>query len=149
MTWDAAVKAIKKSSEQSRIFIGCDSVRYKVGPNKWEARFDTVVIIHHPRDGCSIIPNSVKQPDYGNIKTRMLAEVGFVVEAATAIIDHLGPRSLEIHLDINTNPCYKSSVAVSEAIGWVRAQTGLTPKLKPEAWASTHTADACVRGKIK
>lgn len=149
MTWDRAVHLIKNSSEQARVFVGCDSIRYKIGPKRWEARYDTVIIVHHPRDGCNIVPNSVKQPDYGNIKTRMLTEVGFVVEAATAIIDYIGPRHLEIHLDLNADPRYKSNVAVQEAIGWVRAQTGLTPKIKPDAWASTHVADHVVRGKVK
>jgi len=86
-------------------------------------------------------------PEYGNIKQRMLNEVSHAAEAAAAVIDHLQGRTLEIHLDINTDPVYKSSVAVKEAIGWIQGMTGITPKLKPDAWASTHVSDHIVRGK--
>jgi hypothetical protein len=142
-----AVAAIKKSSIDAQIFVGCDSVRYKKS-KLWEARYDTVIVLHHPRDGCSIFAKSVVQHDFGNIRQRMLNEVGHVVEAATMIIDAIGPRYMEIHLDMNTQPQFKSNVAVSEAIGWVRGATGLNPKLKPDAWAASHVADHVVRGKV-
>jgi len=147
--WTKAIEAIKKSSPESRIYIGCDSVRTRIRKGVWEATYCTVVIVHHPRDGCSIFHENTVMPEYGSIKQRMLNEVSFAASAAAEVIEHIDGRVLEIHLDINTDPLYKSSVAVKEAIGWIQGMTGITPKLKPDAWASTHVSDHIVRGKKK
>jgi predicted RNase H-related nuclease YkuK (DUF458 family) len=84
-------------------------------------------------------------PDYGNIKQRLLTEVQFAVATATEVIDVLGKRHMEIHLDINPNPKHKSSVAVKEALGWVKGSLGIDAKIKPDSFAATHAADHVVR----
>ena len=48
---------------------------------------------------------------------------------------------IEIHLDINTEKEHGSSCAASEAAGYVLGMTGIEPKLKPEAFASSFGAD--------
>lgn len=146
--WTKAIEAIRKSSPDAKVYIGCDSVRTRVKKGVWLATYSTVVVLHHPRDGCNIFHNNTEMPEYGNIKQRMLNEVGFAVAAATEVIDHLQGRTLEIHLDINTDPVYKSSSAVKEAIGWVQGTTGITPKLKPDSWCASHVSDHVVRGKL-
>jgi predicted RNase H-related nuclease YkuK (DUF458 family) len=65
----------------------------------------------------------------------------YAINAATEIIDCIGDRHMEIHLDINTNEKHKSSVAVKEAIGYVRGSLNIEPKLKPYSFAATHAAD--------
>jgi predicted RNase H-related nuclease YkuK (DUF458 family) len=83
--------------------------------------------------------------DYGNLRQRMITEAGFAIEAATEIIEVVGNRKLEIHLDINPDPRHKSSIAIKEALGYVKGTTGLDAKVKPDAFAATHAADHMVR----
>lgn len=143
--FEDAKQAILESSKESSVYIGCDSIRYKKN-KQWHARYSTVIIVHKDsKHGCQIYHNSVDMMDFGNLKQRLLTEVQFAVEAASEIIDVLGDRRLELHLDINPNPKHKSNVAVKEALGWVRGSLGLDAKIKPNSWAATHAADHVVR----
>jgi predicted RNase H-related nuclease YkuK (DUF458 family) len=83
--------------------------------------------------------------DFGNLRQRLITEAGFAIEAATEIVDVIGNRHLEIHLDINPDPKHKSNIAVKEALGYVKGTTGLDAKIKPESFAATHAADHVVR----
>lgn len=142
---EEAKQAIIESSPESSVYIGCDSIRYR--KNKiWHAKYSTVVIVHmDSKHGCRIFHESFDEPDYGNLKQRLLNEVNYAVAAATEIIDVLGDRHMEVHLDINPNPKHKSSVAVKEALGWVKGSLGLDAVVKPHSFAATHAADHVVR----
>jgi uncharacterized protein len=142
---EEAKQAILDSSQESSVYIGCDSIRFR--KNKmWYAKYSTVIIVHmESKKGCRLFHSSVDMPDYGNLKQRLLTEVQYAVSAATDIIDVLGDRHMEIHLDINPNPKHKSSVAVKEALGWVKGSLGIDAKIKPSAFAATHAADHAVR----
>jgi predicted RNase H-related nuclease YkuK (DUF458 family) len=82
--------------------------------------------------------------DYGNLKQRLLNEVMYAVNVATELLDAIGDRHLEIHLDVNPNPKHKSSIAVKEALGYVTG-SGFIGKVKPCSWAATHAADHVAR----
>ena len=142
---EQAKKAILDSSPESSVYIGCDSIRFK--KNKmWYAKYSTVVIVHmDSKRGCKLFHESVDMPDFGNLKQRLLNEVQMAVLAATSIIDVLGDRHMEVHLDINPNPKHKSSIAIKEALGWVKGSLGLDAKVKPASFAATHAADHAVR----
>jgi predicted RNase H-related nuclease YkuK (DUF458 family) len=142
---EEAKQAILDSSPQSSVYIGCDSIRFR--KNKmWYAKYSTVIIVHmDSKHGCKLFHESVDMPDFGNLKQRLLNEVQMAVMAATEIVDVLGERHMEIHLDINPNPKHKSSVAVKEALGWVKGSLGLDAKVKPASFAATHAADHAVR----
>ena len=143
--YDDAKEAILNSSPQSSVYIGCDSIRYKRN-GLWFAKYSTVIILHKDsRHGSQLFHESVDMPDYGNLKQRLLNEVNFAVVAATEIIDVLGDRHMEVHLDINPDPKHKSNVAVKEALGWVRGSLGIEAKIKPHGFAATHAADHVVR----
>ena len=143
--YEDAIKAIVESSLESSVYIGTDSIRYKK-KGKWFAKYSTVVILHKDsKHGCTLFHNSVDLPDYGNIKQRLMAEVGYALEAATEIVEILNGRHMELHIDVNPNPIHKSNVAVKEALGWVKGTLGIEAKIKPEAWAATHAADHVVR----
>lgn len=143
--YDEARKAILESSPDSSIYIGADSIRYKK-KDKWFAKYSTVIILHvDSKRGCRLFHNSVDMPDYGNLKQRLLTEVQHAVAAATEIIDVVGDRHVEIHLDINPNPQHKSNVAVKEALGWVKGSLNMDAKIKPASFAATHAADHAVR----
>ncbi len=143
--FDEAKKAIIESSATSSVYVGADSIRYKKN-KEWWAKYSTVIILHKDsKHGCQLWHHSVDMRDYGNIRQRMITEAGFAIEAASAIIDILDNRHMEIHLDINPDPKHKSSVAVKEALGYVKGSLGLDAKIKPEAFAATHAADHMVR----
>lgn len=150
LTWfkvmiEEAKQAILSSSKESSVYIGCDSIRFR--KNKmWYAKYSTVIIVHmDSKHGCKLFHSSIDMPDYGNLKQRLLTEVQMAVTTATEIIDVLGDRHMEIHLDINPNPQHKSSVAVKEALGWVKGSLGIDAKIKPSSFAATHAADHAVR----
>jgi len=139
--FEEAKKVISESSEQSSIYIGSDSIRYKKDDD-WYARYSTVVILHKDsKHGCKIWSNSVEMRDYTSLKQRLMTEASLAINAAMEIIDIVGNRKLEIHLDINPNPKYKSNIAVTEALGYVRGLLGFDAKIKPEAFAATNCAD--------
>lgn len=142
---EEAKQAILDSSKESSVYIGCDSIRFR--KNKmWYAKYSTVIIVHmDSKRGCKLFHESVDMPDFGNLKQRLLNEVQMAVMAATEIVDVLGERHMEIHLDINPNPKHKSSVAVKEALGWVKGSLGIDAKIKPSSFAATHAADHAVR----
>jgi len=142
---EEAKKAILESSQSSSIYIGCDSIRFRK-KKQWYAKYSTVIIVHRDtKKGGRIFHSSVDMPDYGNLKQRLLMEVQLAVTTATEIIDVVGDRHFEIHLDINPNPNHKSSVAVKEALGWVKGSLGMDAKIKPDSFAATHAADHVVR----
>lgn len=142
---EEAKQAILDSSPQSSVYIGCDSIRFRKN-KQWYAKYSTVVILHvDTNKGGRIFHASVDMPDYGNLKQRLLMEVQLAVSTATEIVDVIGDRHFEIHLDINPNPNHKSSVAVKEALGWVKGSLGMDAKIKPHSFAATHAADHVVR----
>ena len=143
---EEAKQAILESSRQSSVYIGCDSIRFKKKNGQWFAKYSTVIIVHmDSKHGCRLFHDTIDIPDYGNLKQRLLTEVQMAVATATEIMDVLGDRHMEIHLDINPNPNHKSSVAVKEALGWVKGSLGLDAKIKPSSFAATHAADHAVR----
>lgn len=158
MTWtDKAREAILRSSKESTVYIGADSVRYKKGLNrdgsdKWFARYAVVIVVHKDScHGCNVFSNVTVLPDYARssdqLRQRLLMEVQLSLDAFTAIEDVLGGRHLEIHLDVNPDPKHESNIVAKEAAGWVMGM-GLDAKIKPQAWAASTAADHCARGKL-
>lgn len=140
--WSSARKAIIESSEQSSIYIGCDSLRI---PAKNKAVFSTVIVLHKDsKHGCKIFHNQVTIPDYGQMRPRLMTEVHYALEAFYAIEDIVGSRKLEVHLDVNPDPRHASNAVTSEALGWVRS-LGIQAKIKPDSFAATTAADHFVR----
>jgi uncharacterized protein len=145
---ESAKKAIRESSRESSVYIGCDSVRFKK-QERWYARYSTVVVLHKDSNkGCSLFYDTVVLPDYGNMKQRLLTEVMNTVNVALELLDEIDTRHLEIHLDLNQNPRHKSNVAVKEALSYVKsALPFVETRIKPFAFAAAHCADHLARGK--
>ena len=144
--YDEARHAILNSSETSSVYVGADSIRFKRN-GLWFAKYSTVVILHmDSKHGGKIFHKNVEMRDFGNLRQRLITVAGFAIDAATAILDVIGQRKLEIHLDLNPNPRYKSNIAVKEALGYVKGSTGIDAKVKPDSFAATHAADHVVRG---
>ena len=142
---EAAREEIMNSSETSSVLIGCDSLRFK--KNKiFHANYSIVVILHKDsKHGAQLFHFTESFPDYGSMKQRLMTEVGYAVRAGTDLLDVIGKRPFEIHIDINTNPKHKSNIAMKEAVGYVQGTFGFMPILKPASLAATHGADHIVR----
>lgn len=140
--WSKAKEAIRNSSQESSIYIGCDSRRI---PSKKKALFSTVIVLHKDsKRGCAVFHNQIALPDYGQLRPRLMTETQLAIEAFTAIEDVIGNRKLEIHLDVNSDPKHASNVVAAEALGWVRS-LGIQARIKPDSFAATTAADHCVR----
>jgi len=150
--WTEAIEAIKNSSESSSVYIGCDSIvfkeRDKFSKKKIsKAKYSTVIIVHKDSSaGCQLFHNTVTLRDFGNLRQRLMTEVGYAIEAAFAIVDIIGKRRLEVHLDINSDPKHASNIALKEAMGYVQG-SGFKAVGKPNGFAATHCADHLVRDK--
>jgi predicted RNase H-related nuclease YkuK (DUF458 family) len=135
-------QAIAASDPTSKVYVGCDSKRLR---KSGEVRFATVVILHiKGKHGGMMWSFMDKEMDYNpvnNPRMRLVTEAYKAVEIAAEIVDVVGDRDFEVHLDLNTNPKHKSNVAVKEALGYVLGVMGFDAKLKPEAWASSTAAD--------
>lgn len=134
-------KAIRESSPTSNVYVGCDSKRTPSGVVKYA----TVVILHiDGKHGGKMWSFISKEMDYGSIKNpkmRLIREAYKAVEIAAQIVDDVGERNFEVHLDLNSNPEYKSNSVVKEALGYVMGVLGFSAKIKPHAWASSSAAD--------
>ncbi len=146
--YDTAKEAIKASSKESSVYVGCDSVRFKKG-GKWKARYSTVIVLHKDsKHGCQLFYDTVVLDDYGSLKQRLMNEVTYAIQAASEILNVLEDRHMEIHIDLNSDPKHASNIALKEAIGYVQGSFGFAPKVKPEAWCATHAADHIALGKL-
>ena len=141
---EEAKEAIKASSKDSSIYIGCDSIRYR-REGKWYASYCVAIILHmDSKHGCRIFHATEKHADFGNLRQRLLKEVELAVNVTTEILDVVGDRYIEIHLDLNPDVKHKSSVVVKESLSWARS-LGIEAKIKPDGFAATHAADHLVR----
>lgn len=141
----AAKEAITESSLESGVYIGCDSKRRKKH-GKFYATYATVIIVHKDsKHGGKLFYFIEQKPDYGNMRQRLIEEVTYAIRAGLEVVDLIGDRKFEIHLDINPSPKHKSSCAVDEARGYVFSTFSMPPVLKPDGFAATHAADKLVR----
>lgn len=135
----------------SKVYLGCDSVRFQKNKKRF-ARYATILVIHKDGSkGCRIFDHKSVEPDYDMKKNRprlrMMNEVMKVCELYNQLAPILSGYDVEIHLDISTDPKNGSNCAASEAAGYVLGVTGVEPKLKPESFAASFGADSVVNGK--
>jgi len=137
---------------ETKVYLGCDSVRYIDKHGRAMARFATVAIVHmNGKNGCRIFSQVSHEANYdlkaSRPKMRMMKEVQKVCELYTQLAPFIDEFEVEIHLDINTDPKHGSNCAASEAAGYVLGMTGIEPKLKPDSWAASFGADGIAHGR--
>lgn len=138
--WEYVKKEIKNSSKKSSIYIGCDSQTHKR-----KTIFGLAVIIHiDSSKGGKLFAETSSVNRIKSLRQRLMKEVEIVVLGALNIIDIVGDRHFEIHLDISKDADNYSSIICKEAIGYVTAQ-GLNCEIKPNAFCATYAADRVVR----
>lgn len=140
---------IENESPSSKIYIGCDSVSYR-RRDGWYADYYLVVVVHkNGRNGCKIFGEVITEKDYNQNKKkptyRLMNEVYKVAELYLKLSEVIGDREVEVHLDLNPNENYVSSMIISQAIGYIRGVCNVIPMVKPDSWAATHAADRLTR----
>ena len=91
---------IKSSSQESKIYIGGDSERFKLH-GKWYADYATVVVVHiDGKHGAKIFGDVTREQDYdykpGRPSIRLMKEVTKVAELYYKLADVIGNRYMEI-----------------------------------------------------
>jgi hypothetical protein len=137
---------IMNSSHESKIYIGGDSERIKLPNGKWVADYATVVVIHiDGKHGAKIFGEVTREPDFDHRiarpSLRLMNEVFKVQNLYSQLQEVIGYRHCELHLDLNPDERHGSSCVVTQAIGYIIGTCGITPKVKPEAFAASCCAD--------
>ena len=136
---------IEVQSQTTKIYIGADSVRFRMN-GQWYADYTLAVVIHiDGRHGCKIFGEVQREIDYDHKKSkpavRLMNEVYKVSELFRSLIDVLENRHVEVHLDINPDEKFGSSCVVQQAIGYIKGTCNVIPLVKPNAFAASYAAD--------
>lgn len=136
---------IEAQSQTTKIYIGADSVRFRMN-GQWYADYTLAVVIHiDGRHGCKIFGEVQREIDYDHKKSkpavRLMNEVYKVSELFRSLIDVLENRHVEVHLDINPDEKFGSSCVVQQAIGYIKGTCNVVPMIKPNAFAASYAAD--------
>ncbi len=123
-----------------KVCIGSDSLE-----RSGVVEFATVIVFLREKKGGFMFINNEKMRQKMSLKERMITEVAKSVEVAYALCDLLDEYNveLEVHADINTDPNFKSNVALKEAMGYILSM-GFVFKAKPNAFASSSCADKVI-----
>ena len=123
-----------------KVCVGSDSHVYGSAIN-----YATAVVVIREGKGAFTFIRKEREIQKISIKERMLNEVNKSVEIAYAICSILEKYNveMEVHADINTDPDFKSNVALKDAMGYILGM-GYVFKAKPFAFASSNCADLMV-----
>lgn len=142
---DEVREFIENSSATTKIYIGSDSERHRRG-GVWFADYAVVVVVHKDgKHGAKVFGEITTERDYDQKKdkprVRLMNEVMKAAQLYLDLADAIGDRQCEVHIDINPDHKHGSSCVISEAVGYIKGMTGVTPRVKPEAWAASICAD--------
>lgn len=134
---------IEKTSINTKIYLGCDSV---VKKNKKVIKYACAIVVHF--DGCKgakvfgkIDTEKIIIENKGKPFNRMMREVEKITEIYKELEDLLIEREFEIHIDVNSSEKFGSNVALGAALGYVKYTIGVDPIFKPYAFAASKAAD--------
>lgn len=142
---EAITKFIQSQGPDTKIYLGCDSERYRKG-DVWYDDFILAIVVHiDGRHGCKIFGEVQTERDYDQRadrpSLRLMTEVYKVAELYLKLADVLHDRHVEVHLDINPEEQHASSQVVTQAIGYIKGVCNVVPFVKPQAFAATYAAD--------
>lgn len=144
---------IISESEESKIYIACDSESYTKNNIKYADYYLVVVVHKNGHNGCKIFGDKITEKDYVVDKKRptyrLMNEVYKASELYLKLSDVIGSRECEIHLDIASDKRYTSNIVMEQAIGYVKGTCNVIPLVKPNAWCATSVADKFLRVKQK
>lgn len=136
---------IRAQTPETRIYLGCDSERYRID-NVWYADYILAVVVHiDGKHGCRLFGEVTTERDFDQRRdrpaTRLMSEVYKVSELYLQLAEVLEGRDVEVHLDINPDEQYGSSCVIQQAVGYIRGVCNVIPMVKPEAFAASYAAD--------
>ena len=136
---------IAGSSDETKIYIGSDSERFRKGGN-WFADYTTAIVVHKDGNkGCRVFGYSEVERDYDQKKDkprmRLMNEVIRTANMYLELHDAIGDRKFELHLDINPDEMHGSSCVINEAVGYIKGMCNVVPMVKPAAFAASFCAD--------
>lgn len=136
---------INSQSNETKIYIGCDSERFLM-KGVWYADYTLAIVVHKDsKHGCKIFGEIQRERDYdqrfSKPSIRLMTEVFKVSELYLKLQDVLSDRYVEIHLDINPQEQFASNSVVSQAIGYIKGVCNVVPLIKPKAFAASCAAD--------
>jgi predicted RNase H-related nuclease YkuK (DUF458 family) len=142
---DEVKRYIQQSSPETKIYLGADSERVNVG-GKWYADYTLAIVIHiDGKHGCKIFGDVHRERDYDQKadkpSMRLMQEVYKVSDLFHELADVLENRHVEVHLDINPQERYKSSLVVQQAVGYIKGTCNIDAQVKPQAFAASYAAD--------
>lgn len=142
------VKFINKQGPNTKVYIGSDSERIKVG-SRWVADYMTVVIVHiDGKHGGKIFGAVAREADYDKKANRPSYRLMNEVYKTAELYLELSPfitQDIEIHLDLNPDEECGSNCVVQQAIGYIKGVCNITPKIKPSGFAASSAADQLKR----
>lgn len=146
---DEVREFIQAQSPSTKVYIGADSERFKLG-GQWYADYTLAVVVHiDGRHGCKIFGEVQRELDYDQKKSkpamRLMNEVFKVSALFQELADVLEDRHVEVHLDINPDERFGSSCVVQQAVGYIKGTCNVTPMVKPNAFAASYAADRLKR----
>lgn len=136
---------IESQSAETKIYIGADSERFKIG-NDWYADYTLAIVVHiNGNNGCKIFGEVQRERDWDQKKDkprlRLMNEVMKIADLYIKLHEVLEDRKVEIHLDINPDEVHGSSCVVKEAVGYITGMCNVIPLVKPKAFAASFAAD--------
>lgn len=140
------VKAfIEAQTPETKIYLGCDSERYRWN-EQWWADYVLAVVVHiDGNHGCKLFGEVQTERDYDQRRdrpsTRLMTEVYKVSELYLKLAEVLEGRDVEVHLDINPDQEHGSSCVINQAIGYIKGTCNVVPMVKPDAFAASYAAD--------
>jgi predicted RNase H-related nuclease YkuK (DUF458 family) len=149
---DFVKEFISSQSQETKIYLGCDSERFRIGKD-WYADYILAIVIHMDgKHGCKLFGEVIRERDYdqkvNRPRFRLMNEAYKLSELYLKLADVLIDRQVEVHLDINPNEMHGSSCVLNEAIGYIRGTCNVIPMVKPKAFAASYAADRLKELKI-
>lgn len=143
---EAVREFIRGTSGNTKVYIGADSERYQNSKNQWFADYTVAVVVHiDGSKGCRVFGKLDTERDFDNRhdrpSMRLMNEVYRAAQMYLDLIEAIGDRHCEVHLDINPNEMHGSSCVIQQATGYIRGMCGFAPKVKPEAFSASYAAD--------
>lgn len=142
---DEVKEFIANQSPETKIYIGCDSERFRIG-NDWYADYILAIVVHiDGKHGCKLFGEVQRERDYdqkvNRPRYRLMNEAYKLSELYLKLHEVLEDKEVEVHLDINPNEMHGSNCVINEAIGYIRGTCNVVPMVKPKAFAASYAAD--------
>lgn len=134
--YDMVNRFIRDTTPETKVYVGCDSNK-----RRKKVRFVTVVVVHFDgRKGAKMFHQVEIMDRRMPFRERLWQEVVLAANCAMNIAEGVGNRDFEVHLDLNSNPAYRSNEIVKAAVGYINSLQ-FVAKTKPESWVASHCAD--------